>query len=91
MTERHSVELRLRVKPEFSNGCVENIEAALPDAEIGEPDEHGLFEINLDAFSRGDALSQVWSAIVAAGADDEVVFALHPNLPDHWLQDGDTT
>jgi hypothetical protein len=91
VTERHSVELRLRVKPEFSNHCLEHLEAALPDAEIGEPDAHGLFEIELEAPSRGAALSDVWSAIVAAGADDDVVFALHPNLPDHWLQDGDTT
>ena len=91
MAERHSVELRLRVKPEYSNHCLEHLEAELPDAEVGTPDEHGLFQVELDAFSRGDALSQVWSAIVAAGADDDVVFALHPNLPDHWLQDGDTT
>ncbi len=31
-----------------------------------------------------DALTEVWNAIAAAGADDALAFAEHPNLPEHW-------
>ncbi len=33
-----------------------------------------------------DALTQVWNAIAAAGADDELAFAEHPDLPEHWRE-----
>jgi hypothetical protein len=90
--ERHAVELRLRVRREHAGGCVDAIRERLPDeATVGEPDETGLFEVSLDAGSRGTALELVWNAITRCGADDEVVFALDPNLADHWLMDGDTT
>jgi hypothetical protein len=56
----------------------------LGNAEVTEPDELGIFEIRLEAEDREDALSRVWDAVAAAGADDHIVFLEHPDLPEHW-------
>jgi hypothetical protein len=57
---------------------------ALPDAEIGEPDELGVFEVTLEAEDREDALTRVWDGVAASGTDDHIVFLEHPDLPEHW-------
>ena len=57
---------------------------ALADAEVGAPDELGVFEIALTADDLDSALAGVWDAVAAAGADDHVVFLEHPELPEHW-------
>jgi len=58
--------------------------AALPGAEISEPDEVGVFGVTLDADSQEGALQRVWDGVAAAGADDHVAFLEHPALPEHW-------
>jgi hypothetical protein len=58
--------------------------AALPEAQVGEPDEVGVFEVALDAEDQEDALTRVWNAVAASGSDDHVVFLEHPELPEHW-------
>ena len=58
--------------------------AALADAEVGEPDELGVFDIDVPAADLEAALQAVWDALAAAGADDHVVFLEHPELPEHW-------
>ena len=58
--------------------------AALPEAEVGEPDDVGVFEVSLEADDLDDALLQVWDAVAASGADDHIVFLEHPELPEHW-------
>jgi hypothetical protein len=60
------------------------LSAALPDAEIGEPDDVGVFEIALDADDQEQALQRVWDAVAASGTDDHIVFLEHPDLPGHW-------
>ena len=60
--------------------------AVLPDAEVGEPDELGVFEIALDAEDQEDALTRVWDAVAASGTDDHIVFLEHPELPEHWRE-----
>jgi hypothetical protein len=57
---------------------------ALPDAEVGEPDSTGTFEIAVDAADREAALERVWNAVATAGADEHIVFAEHSDLPEHW-------
>lgn len=57
---------------------------ALPDAELGEPDELGVFEVSVPAEDQEGALHKVWDAVAASGTDDHVVFLEHPQLPDHW-------
>jgi hypothetical protein len=56
----------------------------LPDAEVGEPDDVGAFEIALEADDQEDALTQVWDAVATSGTDDHIVFLEHPELPEHW-------
>jgi hypothetical protein len=58
--------------------------AVLPDGEVGEPDEIGVFEVALDADDREQALQRVWDAVAASGTDDHIVFLEHPDLPQHW-------
>jgi hypothetical protein len=62
----------------------EQLAAALPDARVGAPDDVGVFEIELDAGDREDALTRVWDAVAASGTDDHLAFLEHPELPDHW-------
>jgi len=57
---------------------------ALPGATIDEPDDVGIVEVHLDADSFDDALTKVWDAVAAAGVDDQLAFAEHPDLPEHW-------
>lgn len=61
-----------------------NLRQALPDAELTEPDDVGVFEARLSAPSREAALQRVFDAIAAVGADDHVVFLEHPDVPRHW-------
>jgi hypothetical protein len=62
----------------------ERLAEALPDAVVGEPDELGVFEIELDAEDEEDALTKVWNAVAASGTDDHIIFLEHPELPEHW-------
>jgi hypothetical protein len=58
--------------------------AALPEAEVTEPDDVGEFEVVLEAEDLEDALTRVWDAVAASGTDDHIVFLEHPSLPEHW-------
>lgn len=62
----------------------EELAAVLPDAEVGEPDELGVFEITVDADDLEGALGRVWDAVAASGTDDHILFLEHPELPEHW-------
>ena len=60
--------------------------AALPSANVGEPDETGVFEIELEADDEEQALELIWDAVAASGTDDHIVFLEHPDLPEHWRE-----
>ena len=60
------------------------LETALEDAEVTEPDDVGVFEIHLEADDKEQALQLVWDAVAASGTDDHIVFFEHPDLPEHW-------
>jgi hypothetical protein len=62
----------------------EELAAALPDGEVGAPDDVGVFDVAVDADDFEQALQKVWDAVAASGADDHIVFLEHPNLPEHW-------
>jgi hypothetical protein len=62
----------------------QQLAAALPEADVGAPDDVGVFEIALDGEDREDALSRVWDAVAASGTDDHIAFLEHPDLPEHW-------
>lgn len=57
----------------------------LGDAQVGDPDrDTGVFDVSFDSESREEALNHVWNALAAAGADDEIAFLEHPDIPEHW-------
>jgi hypothetical protein len=62
----------------------EQLAAALPEAEVGAPDDVGVFGIELDAEDREDALRRVWDGVAASATDDHIAFLEHPELPEHW-------
>jgi hypothetical protein len=62
----------------------ERLAAALPEAEVQEPDELGVFDVVLEAEGLEEALRKVWNAVAASGTDDHIVFLEHPELPEHW-------
>jgi hypothetical protein len=63
----------------------ERLAEQLPEADVGAPDpDTGVFDVSLDADSREEALTRVFDAVAAAGADDELVFLEHPDVPEHW-------
>ena len=62
----------------------EQLAAALPEAQIGEPDDAGVFEIAIDADDEDAALERIWDAVAASATDDHILFLEHPELPEHW-------
>ena len=75
--------------------ALDRLRGVLEDAEVGEPDATGIVEVTVEADDFDDALTQVWNAIAAAGADDELAFAEHPGhrppeaggpMPEHWRE-----
>ena len=60
------------------------LRAALPDAEISEPDDVGVFGVTVEADDLEQALQKVWDAVAESGTDDHIVFLEHPDLPEHW-------
>jgi hypothetical protein len=62
----------------------EQLAAALPEGDVGEPDQVGVFDVVLEAADLEDALTRVWDAVASSGTDDHIVFLEHPNLPEHW-------
>ncbi len=62
----------------------EQLAAVLPEAEVGEADEVGVFTIAVEAPDLEHALQRVWDGLAASGTDDHIVFLEHPKLPEHW-------
>jgi hypothetical protein len=62
----------------------EELSAVLPDADVSQPDDVGVFEITLEADDEEQALERIWDAVAASGTDDHIVFLEHPDLPEHW-------
>jgi hypothetical protein len=63
----------------------EQLAAALPEgAEVGEPDDVGIFDVTVEAEDWEEALQVVWDAVAASGTDDHLLFLEHPDLPEHW-------
>jgi hypothetical protein len=85
MAERHTVEM-LTLHPGAAGDAeaLQQLAAALPAADVGEPDQSGVFDIELDSQDQEHALRQVWDAVAASGTDDYFVFLEHPELPEHW-------
>jgi hypothetical protein len=85
MAQRHTVAMLL-LHPGTPRDAQarQQLAAALPGADVGAPDDLGVFEISLEADDLEQALQRVWDAVGASGTDDHVVFLEHPELPEHW-------
>ena len=60
----------------------EQLAMALPeDAEMGAPDDIGVFDISVESADREHALHAVWNAVATSGTDDHILFLEHPDLP----------
>ena len=69
----------------LGNAAYKRLVEALGGANVGQPDANtGVFDVKLDSESRDEALNHVWNALAAAGADDEILFLEHPDVPEHW-------
>jgi hypothetical protein len=87
MPERQTVEMfMLHFGTPRDQEAREQLAAALAEAEIGEPDETGVFDVTLEAADREEALLRVWDAVAESGTDDHIVFLEHPDLPEHWRE-----
>jgi hypothetical protein len=82
MTE--TVAMQLLARGARADAAREALASALAGARVGQPDDTGIFEVELESDDREAALGAVWNAVAAAGADDEIAFAEHPSLPEHW-------
>ena len=86
MATRHEIPMLMlhERSPRFQEAPRDRLTAALPDAQISEPDDRGVFEVAVEADDLDQALQQVWDAVAASGTDDHIVFLEHPDLPEHW-------
>jgi len=85
MADRHSVAMMLmHFGTPRDKEARAGLAAALPDAEVGEPDDVGVFKVTLEAEDFEDALRRVRDAVAASGTDDHLLFLEHPDLPEHW-------
>jgi hypothetical protein len=85
MPERRTVSMLLvHLGSPSDNQALADLAAALPDADVGDPDDVGVFDITAEADDEEHALRRVWDAIAESGSDDHIVFLEHPDLPEHW-------
>ena len=59
-------------------------------ATLSEPDEAGVVEVRVEADDQEQAVKRVFDAVAAAGADDHVEIAEHPDIPGHWRSGEDS-
>jgi hypothetical protein len=83
MPQRETVAMQMLDHGALADAGRERLREVLGDATVEDPDDTGLFTISLAAGTHEEALERVWDAAAAAGADDHVAFAEHPELPEH--------
>jgi hypothetical protein len=83
-TQEYRIGMLLEHPGSRGHEAVTRLQAALGDEEISAPDDTGTFEVTVAAASFEAALDRVRNAVAAAGADDDIVFVEHPDLPEHW-------
>lgn len=79
----HAVALRCLDRGTACRVARERLGEAL-GAPVPEPDADGIIEVRLEADDFEAALARAWNAMAAAGADDHLAFAEHPDVPEHW-------
>lgn len=54
------------------------------NATVSEPDETGVFRIDLESPDRDTALSHAWNAVGGSGTADHVMLLDDDDLPERW-------
>jgi hypothetical protein len=86
---QHTVALQALDRGPDADAALGRLADALGLAQAPAPDETGVIvEVPVEAEDFEGALQKVWDAIAAAGADDHVAFAEHPDIPEHWRRRG---
>src|SRR4051794_8207038 len=80
MAARHEIPMLMlhERSARFQEVPHERLTAALPDAQISEPDDLGVFEVAVQADDLEQALQQVWDAVAASGTDDHIASSSIP-------------
>lgn len=81
---QHSVALQCLDRGVRCEQARRNLADALGAADVPPHDEGGIFEVDVEADDFEGALARVWDAIATSGSDDDVAFAEHPDIPEHW-------
>jgi hypothetical protein len=83
-TAQQRVGMVLDARGANADAALARLRGVLDDGAVTDADSEGVFEVVVPARSFEAALEVVWNAVAAAGVDDEIRFAEHPDLPGHW-------
>ncbi len=80
----------ISIRTEGSHGAdaLGELRTQLEGATVGEPDETGVADVELEAADRGDAVRRVVDAIAATGSDEHLVVIEHSDEQGHWHRPG---
>jgi hypothetical protein len=53
-------------------------------AQVSEPDERGVFEVELDMPDEEAALRRAWNGVAVSLTTDNIKLLDHPDLPEDW-------
>jgi hypothetical protein len=84
MSERHRVALREEPRGPHPDQVRDGFLRVLSPVRATAPDETGIFEVEVEAPSWDAALLAVIDAVAASGAEDHLLVAEHPEIPEHW-------
>jgi hypothetical protein len=83
-TAQQRVGMLLDARGANADAALARLRAVLDDGAVTDADSGGVFEVVVPASSFEAGLEVVWNAVAAAGVDDEIRFAEHPDLAGHW-------
>jgi hypothetical protein len=83
-TAQQRVGMLLDARGANADAALARLRAVLDDGAVTDADSDGVFEVVVPASSFEAGLEVVWNAVAAAGVDDEIRFAEHPDLAGHW-------
>jgi hypothetical protein len=83
---RELVKMVMLPRGETKNArSLEHLAGALPEDAVGtNPDEDGVFEVELEAADIDAARHRVWNAVSVAGINEHVMLLDDDDLPDEW-------
>jgi hypothetical protein len=84
----HAVAIQTLDRGPRAEAALQRLGDELGSGALHPPDADGIVEVRVEADDFDGALRRVWNAIAAAGADDHLALAEHPDAPEHWRRRG---